>query len=350
MTLFVLAALLLTAAAAAFVAVPLLRARSDRPRAGRTAAAALLGIAVAGIALYGGLGDRAIFTGAPPPPGDLRIPQLARHLDATPQDRDGWLALGDAYGAIGSYGLALRCYQRANRLSAGSSAAALAGMAEATMLGGEAAAPGQIAELLERALKLDPRSPKALFYGAIDAWHDGRLDLARDRFVALLALNPPENIRSALQRQIEQLDAQRQGGAAAPAAAGAGAALGAKGPARVDAATAIHLHVTLSAALAGRVPPEASLFVFVPAPGGGPPLAVKRRAGELPQDVELSAADAMLAGRALTPGQQVTVVGRLSASGSALARRGDLFGEIHSVAGQGAAQVLEIDKISGAPP
>jgi cytochrome c-type biogenesis protein CcmH len=114
----------------------------------------------------------------------------------------------------------------------------------------------------------------------------------------------------------------------------------------VDAATAIHLHVTLAPALADKLPPNASLFVFVRAPDGGPPLAVKRGAGTLPQEVELSAADSMVAERALKPGQNVSVVARLSAAGSPLAHSGDLYGQIEYLAGKSGARTLEIDRLS----
>ena len=191
----------------------------------------------------------------------------------------------------------------------------------------------QAEEFFNRALKLEPASPKALFYTAVMAYNDGRMQLARDRFAALLALSPPENLRVTLQQQIDAIDAQLHP--------------------HVDAATAIRLHVTLAPDLAARVPPNASLFVFVPSPDGGPPLAVKRSAAKLPQDVELSAADAMVAGRAVKAGQKVSVVARISASGSPLAQPGDLSGQIEYVAGKSGARPLEIDRqsdASGAQP
>jgi cytochrome c-type biogenesis protein CcmH len=165
----------------------------------------------------------------------------------------------------------------------------------------------------------------------------------------MMSLSPPDNVRAALQQQIDAIDARLKGG---PAAAGPGklaSTAGAAAPGRtdgagVDSATAIHLHVTVSAALTDKVPTDAALFVFVRSPDGGPPLAVKRSGVHLPQDVELSAADAMVAGRALQPGQNVSVVARISASGSALPQSGDLFGEIRYVAGQSGAQGLEIDR------
>jgi cytochrome c-type biogenesis protein CcmH len=104
--------------------------------------------------------------------------------------------------------------------------------------------------------------------------------------------------------------------------------------------------VTIDPALAAKVPADASLFVFVRAPSGGPPLAVKRSDVRLPKDLELSAADSMVAGRTVQPGQDVAVVARISASGSPLPQSGDLFGEIHTVAGRSGAQALQIDKLN----
>ena len=338
MTGFIAAALVLSLLAAAFVALPLLRSKSGAPRARWAAALAVLVLIGAGAGLYGWLGDRGWLSGAFQGVPDQSIATLARHLEREPQDVPGWLALGQAYGAFGNYSLALRCFQRANRLSGGGDATALAGMAEAMLLGGDSDEAAKAPELLERALQIDPHSPKALFYGAVTAFQQGHLQVARERFAAMLALSPPESARAALQHQIDDIDAQLRDPGGAPAGQPAGS--------KIDAATAIHLHVTLSPSLTQQVPADASLFVFVRSPTGGPPLAVKRSAARLPQDVDLSAADAMVAGRSVQPGQNVSVVARISASGNALPQSGDLYGEIRYVAGKSGAQALQIDKLN----
>jgi len=66
----------------------------------------------------------------------------------------------------------------------------------------------------------------------------------------------------------------------------------------------------------------------------------------LPQDVELSAADAMVAGHAVQPGQNVAVVARISVSGNPLPRSGDLYGEIKTVAGRSGLRALQIDRLN----
>jgi len=338
MSRFILATLLLSLLAGAFVALPLLRRRSGLPRAAGAASAAVLALLIAGAALYGWLGDRAALEAVPGGAGQgtasPSIVTLARHLEHDPQDLHGWIDLGQAYATLGNYSLALRCFQRANRLSGGSNAMALAGMAEAMLMSGDTTQTSKAAELLERALKIDPRSAKALFYSAVIAYQQGHLPLARERFQAMLAFNLSDEVRTALRRQIEDIDAQLRPSAAEHAAG------------KLDPATAIHLHVTLSPALADKVPPAATLFVFVRAPAGGPPLAAKRSEVRLPQDVDLSAADAMVAGRSVQPGEDVSVVARISSSGNALPQSGDLYGEIRYVAGKSGARALQIDKLS----
>jgi cytochrome c-type biogenesis protein CcmH len=326
MTGFVLAALALAVLAALFLGLPLLRRRPDSPSAPVTAAAAALALIAASALVYSRIGDRAWSRLEGADNGNSTIAALARHLESDPQDQSGWIGLGGAYAGIGQFDLALRAFERANRLSPGGDATALAGMGEAMLLSGDGSRAQQAAEFIEHALQLDGKSPKALFYGGIIAYRQGRIDVARARFSTMLTLSPPENVRVALQKEIDEIDARQHP--------------------TVDAATAIQLHVTLAPALAGKVPANASLFVFVRSPDGGPPLAARRSEASLPQDVALSAADSMIAGRALQPGQKVSVIARISASGSPLTRSGDLYGQIEYVAGKTGPRALEIDKLS----
>lgn len=70
-----------------------------------------------------------------------------------------------------------------------------------------------------------------------------------------------------------------------------------------------------------------TVFIFVKGVGQGPPLAViKKRASELPFNIELGEAHSMMAGIGLKPGQNVQVVAKISKSGDPLDREGDLRG------------------------
>jgi cytochrome c-type biogenesis protein CcmH len=326
MSLFVILAILLAGLAALLLAWPLLRPAASADSAPIATVVSIL-VVVAGSALfYSKLGSPASANQATIAQDDHSIAALARHVESQPDDRAGWMELGAAYGGISQFPLAIRAYERANRLNKGQDAEALLGIGESMLLSGDAALGERAPDYVERALQINPRSPKALFYGAVIAYHQDRLQVARERFSALLALNPPDNVRAAVEKEIDDIDTRLHP--------------------KLDEATAIHLHVTLAAALADKMPPNASLFVFVPSAAGGPPLAVKRNAATLPQDVALSAADSMISGRSIQAGQKVSVVARISASGSPLPSKGDLYGQIDYVVGKSGDRPLEIDKLN----
>ncbi len=327
---FAVFAFLLAAGAAAALAWPLLRSRSSLAPAPIAAVVVALAVMAGSAFVYSRVGAPASARPRPEAAGDRSVAALARHLEDDPDDHDGWLHLGAAYSQIGQFPLAIRAYSRANRLSGGSDPEALVGIGESMLLSEDGQLGARAPQYIERALQLPIDRPevhaRALFYGAVIAYRQDRLDVARERFTGLLALSPPENVRAAVEKEIADIDSKQHP--------------------KVDEATAIHLHVTLAASLSSKVPANAALFVFVPSPNGGPPLAVKRNAATLPQDVALSAADSMIAGRAIQAGQKVSVVARISASGSPLPTSGDLYGQIDYVVGKSGPRPLEIDKLN----
>jgi cytochrome c-type biogenesis protein CcmH len=105
----------------------------------------------------------------------------------------------------------------------------------------------------------------------------------------------------------------------------------------------VRVAVELAPALVGKVPPGATLFVFVRTPGQpGPPLAVKRLAASLPVNVELTPADSMLAGRSFAAGDTVEVSAKISRSGSATPAADDLVGRTSYVVGRDARKNISI--------
>lgn len=330
---FLAGAAVLALIAILFVALPLLRVRTARPPAAIAAGVTALALIALSALTYRWLGDPAAIrlSEANARTAADSIAQLARHVEHEPQDFEGWIKLAEAYEQNDRFPLALNAYQRADTLAGGQSPVALAGMGESLLaIQGSAQGPDvqRAAQYFDRALALDPKSPKALFYSAMLAEQHGQLELARQRFTTMLDIKPapPASVLAALRQQITAIDAQLHP--------------------PVDAATAIRLHVSLDPKLAKQVPANASLFVFVQAADGGAPLAVHRSSASLPQDVVLSADDAMIAKRAVKPGQKVTVVARISPSGNPLPQKGDLYGQIEYVAGKTGPRPLEIDKLS----
>lgn len=127
---FILLAALLTAAVAILVIWPLLRRREDAGRAPLAAIAAAVVLAGGGTALYAWLSNWS--WNAPPAATtpETMVAQLARRLEKSPDDLDGWLKLGRSYLVLQQYPLATRAYQRADRLAGGRNVDALTGQAE----------------------------------------------------------------------------------------------------------------------------------------------------------------------------------------------------------------------------
>jgi cytochrome c-type biogenesis protein CcmH len=346
---FIAIATAMVLAVAALLAVPLLSRRPVAPQSPWTALAVLV------VLLAGAAGLYATFSnwnwsktqplaadGSP----QAMVGTLERRLASHPDDLNGWLLLGRSYSVLQETPLAVRAYERANQLAKGQNVDALLGLAEELVSQDAAQLAGRAGDLVEKALTLAPESPKALFYGAAAAIQRKQLPLARQRFVALLAENPPENVRPIIQQQITAIDQalaavgqSAQPGAAPAADAGPAAPSGE--PARVQ--ITIKLAPTVKPGGKGDAP----LFVFVRDPrAGGPPLAVKRLQAHFPQTVELSTADAMLAGHGIQVGQDVEIVARLSSSGGPLARPGDPFGSVaYHVSASGAVSIV-IDRLT----
>jgi cytochrome c-type biogenesis protein CcmH len=211
MTVFIILAAILTVAAAALVVVPLIKGNRDTPRARWAALMAAATIAVGAAVLYGALSNWHWKAAEPPTTPQAMVANLARRLERNPDDLNGWLMLGRSYTVLGQFPLATRAYQRADRLASGKNVDAIVGMGEALVLEREEELDGRAGKLFEQALALDPKSGKALFYGAAAALRRGELALARQRFAGLLALGPPANIKPILQAQIDSIDRQLAG-------------------------------------------------------------------------------------------------------------------------------------------
>ncbi|MBK7250318.1 MAG: hypothetical protein IPI06_05400 [Gammaproteobacteria bacterium] len=334
---FLAGAVALLALASVLIVVPLLRrgpgrgAGSSGPPARGAAIAAVVLLAGGGAVLYGTWSAWSWQAQAAGSAGPERtVVQLVQQLEREPDDLQGWIRLGRSYTALEQYPLASRAFQRADRLAGGRNAEAIAGLAEALTLEDDTELTGRAGRLFERALELEPHSGKALFFAAVAAERRGEPALARERFAALLALDPPETLRAALERQIAALDQQIANTAMMP-----------------GEATGLAVRVRLVSAPAARAADlaHAPLFVIVRDPKTpGPPLAVKRLANRLPQDVTFTAADAMVPGRGFVAGQTVEVVARISRSGQPAAGSGDPFGQLRYEVGRDGLRELIIDR------
>jgi cytochrome c-type biogenesis protein CcmH len=346
MAAFMVLAVALAAAAVAVVAIPLLRADGKR---GSPASWAALGsaamIVFGGAALYAAWSTFSWNTPDATLTPQNMVASLARKLERNPNDLDGWLKLGRSYSVLQLYPQSARAYQRANALAGGKNVPALVGQAESLAMMDESELEGRAGRLIEEAIALDPKDAKALFYGAAAALRRNELPLARERFAAILAFNPPENVRPILEEQIAAIDAKLAGGT--PITPSQGSAQTPSRDAAPASSAAVRVTVKLAPSLGAAVPPSMPLFVIVRDPKQpGPPLAVKRLASQFPQTVELTSADSMIAGRSFAPDQQVEVVARIARSGSALGSTGDPVGQVAYHVGRDGLVDIVIDRLT----
>jgi cytochrome c-type biogenesis protein CcmH len=177
----------------------------------------------------------------------------------------------------------------------------------------------EVQALVDETLAQDPREPTILGMLGIAAFDRGDFEEAIERWRrAIAGMDDPdtadalrEGIRVAQRRLGQEPDAE----------------IAAEGP-------GIRVRVSLDDALAEEVEDDASVFVVARDPEGeGPPLAVARLGvDELPAEVVLDDSRAMSEEARLSEFAEARLVVRVSASGEASPRAGDLFGTREGVA------------------
>lgn len=255
------------------------------------------------------------------------VERLAERLH-TPQghaDLQGWIMLGHSYMIMGRYPDALGAFENARRLSGDQDPQILASYAEALSISDPDQFSSKAAPLFEKVLLMDPNNTQALWYGGLGALQRGDSKLAIRRWNALLAQNPPADYRAYIEKAI----------------VGAGGRV-----AEANPGASISVHVSLAAAVMAKVSPDDTVFVYAQPTGTqfGPPLAAKRlQVRDLPVDLELSDRDAVVPGRMISAYGAVTVFARVSKSGTATARAGDLIGQHDWKRGDGGSLAVVID-------
>ena len=270
----------------------------------------------------------ARFAAAAPNSVEDMVASLAERLAANREDAEGWKMLGRSYLVMRRFSDAVEAFERAAELEGSANGQTLADLGEAVFLNDNNALQGRAAELFESALALVPGNPKALFFSGLAAGNRGDTDLAAERWEALLATSPPPEIENILRTRIGEWRGEV--------------------PAVAAVAPESDLAITLNVAAGdvGAIAPETTVFIIARDPAQpAPPIAVARRQfGELPADVSLSDADAMLPGRPLSGFERVEIIARVSASGQPMAQTGDWFGSTIIDFADGLAATVTIDQ------
>ncbi len=299
-------------AAALVVAWPLYR--EERRLTGRSAIAIVSVLALsAGIYSEIGRPDASVVVGEENSVDEM-VESLARRLETDMDDVKGWKMLARSYAQLKRYAEATSAYQHVAELENYTDGQTLVDFGEAMMMNDGSALQGQAGELFENALAIAPGNPKALFYGGIAAVDRGEPLVAADRWETLLATSPPPDIEGILRQRIAEWRGIETS-VALPIA---------------DPATVVELTISVQMddAASRAISPDATVFVIArdPAQPAPPVAVVRRRASELPFDVILNDANAMIPGRVLSNFSNLELIVRASASGQPIAQSGDWFG------------------------
>lgn len=250
------------------------------------------------------------------------VATLAAKLEKDPGNLEGWAMLGRSYLVTGRLADAAKAFDKAGPAMEASTELMLQ-VAELSAELNEGRIEGRGRELLQRVLKAEPQNPQALVLAGTDAFFRQQYADAVRHWEAVLAQLPPgspdaQNLTAGIEKA-RSLQGEAPAGARARAEAKPQAAAG----------KTVSGRVTLAPALAGKASPDDVVFIFArAAEGPRMPLAVVRtRVADLPQDFTLDDSMALSPEFKLSSAGTLRIEARVSKSGDATARPGDLRGE-----------------------
>jgi cytochrome c-type biogenesis protein CcmH len=305
-------------------------ASAPRPR---RLTAAIIGTAVplVAIGLYFAVGNPQAIRMAGAPQGAphgvteeqvlAMVEQLAARMRANPEDPQGWRILARSYAVLGHYKDAADAYAKATaRIT--DDAQLFADYADALGMAQGRTLEGEPEKLIARALAIDPANTKALALAGTVAFNRKDYAKAARYWERILAGVPPDSETAQAARANIAEARALAGGALATAPPVAATRTPAASGSRVSGI------VKLAPALAARVEPTDTVFIFArAAEGPRMPLAILRRqARDLPIEFALDDSMAMTPAMKLSSFPQVVIGARVSKSANATPQPGDLQG------------------------
>ena len=252
------------------------------------------------------------------------LDKVRQKTEENPNDGEAWLMLAKTHSVMEQWPDAGKAYARAVQLQP-KNATALAGYAESLAILNGRVLQGQPAELIRQALAINPKEPKALELAGIGAFQENNFAQAAYYWKQLLNQLPPDSpyamdIAMALKEAKEKAET----------------AFGKPldkmlGTDKVVIQT-INGKVEISPKLKDKIPANATIFLFAkPLEGGMPVAAIRSDASKLPLQFELNDSMAMNPEMRLTSFKEVTLTARVSLTGEAMAKSGDLEGTLTPV-------------------
>jgi len=266
---------------------------------------------------------------------EAMVAQLAERMKDNPDDIEGWFMLGRSYQFLNRYEEAKAAYDRVLALGGESSPDFLATYADVLAMLNDKRIGEDSMRYIQKALAIDPNHVKALWLAGTAGFQQGDYSMALKYWERLARVLPPgsEDART-IQANVNALRAQL-GMEPMPEPTAAGGA-------RVSGV------VEIAPDLRDRVSPEDTVFIFARAVDGPRmPLAIMRvKVKDLPMHFTLDDSQAMSPMANLSAFPEVVVGARVSKSGNAMPRSGDLEGLSGTVRVADAGEVrIVIDRV-----
>ncbi|WJG08583.1 c-type cytochrome biogenesis protein CcmI [Aliiglaciecola sp. LCG003] len=227
----------------------------------------------------------------------------------TPDDHIGWLLLGRIHASLNRLDSALQAFEKAYAL-APNHGGVLSSYSQTLVLTGEESYLRQAEGLIRRSIELDPNDYNALGMLAVTSTQLGETQQAIDSWRKLQQkLSGDDPMQLEIQKRIAALS----------------------GDAEDVAETSVMVAIDISQELKDKLPENAFLIVFAQDANSDlrmPAAVVKSRLANLPVQVRLSDANAMMPTFKLSQLTQARLVARISIDENVAPASGDLQGEV----------------------
>ena len=300
-------------------------------------------IPVVSVGLYGKLGSPSALStsGAPASAGakngerepfslsemDALTERLKAKLEQNPTDGVGWALLARAYVELGRHPEAVQIYEKAMQLIP-DDAQLLADYADALGVLNGRKLEGRPEALIQQALKADPRNVKALMLAGTVAYNHKEFGRAAAYWEEARANLPPDTDPDAVREIVNGIAEARELGGISQTPAPSRPVASDRTPVPAGRSVVISGQVTIAPDLAAKGSPTDTLFVFAREVNGPPmPVSIVRATRkDLPFTFRLDDSTSPMPSRKLSDVGPVVIVARLSKSGEAMPKSGDLQG------------------------
>jgi cytochrome c-type biogenesis protein CcmH len=279
--------------------------------------------------------------------GDIEplLASLKSKLEKNPEDGAGWALLARSYVELRRHAEAVPAYEKAVKVIQ-DDPQLLADYADALAVVNGHNLAGKPEELANQALKLDPHHTKALLLAATAAFNRKDYKVAITHWEQLQQDLPADSdVLPEVKASLSEVYALA---GVKPPMASAQAAVKLSAPEQMAAASAgVSGTVRIAPALASKLDPVATVFVFARATNGPPmPLAIVRTtAKDLPYTYHLDDSSALMPSNKLSQASEVMIVARVSKTGDAKSQTGDLQGISAAIKPVGDKVDIEINQV-----